>query len=150
MNETLSRRCALVIFGLLSGSPVRWRRTQGRPPFHPSSTLDRSLSCSDGPASHKAPFQCPRSRAATLELRGRLPGPYVGLTVHWAVPTQRVRPAGDPVDSDPGARFPGPTLDRAMCHHTRPTVSSRMSVPLRPLNFDRFHWPCELPGRIPG
>ena len=31
--------------------------------------------------------------------------PYVGLTVHRAVSVRRVRPAGDPVDSDPEAVF---------------------------------------------
>ena len=56
-----------------------------------------------------SPFQCPRSRTATLELGAAVPsGPYVGLTVHW--PSRRFlsrgeRPAGDPVDSDPGAVF---------------------------------------------
>ena len=51
------------------------KRTPGRPPLRPSpcSTHGTSPICFP-----QTPFQCPRSRTATL-------GPYVGLTVHWAV-----------------------------------------------------------------
>ena len=84
------------------------------------------------------------------------------LTLAWLYiepsPCGGVRPAGDPVDSDPGAVFvlkTIPTLDRTLvplepwvCHHTRePTVLSRVSCRPSHLNFDRFHQPCLLAGR---
>ena len=53
------------------------------------------------------PFQCPRSRTATLGQGGR--STFPALTLAWlfieASPCGGVRPAGDPVDSDPGAVF---------------------------------------------
>ena len=72
-------------------------------------------------------------------------------------PCGRVRPAGDPVDSDPGAVFEDDPLSRSdagrplepwVCRHTRePTVLSRLSCRPPHLNFDSFHQPCLLPGR---
>ena len=72
-------------------------------------------------------------------------------------PCGGVRPAGDPVDSDPGAVFeddPHPRSDAGrplelwVCHHTRePTVLSRLSCRPPHLNVDRFHQPCLFPGR---
>ena len=42
----------LVIFALLTGSHVRsWRRTPGRPPFHPSSILTQVSAINGPPAS---------------------------------------------------------------------------------------------------
>ena len=98
------------------------------------------------------PFQCPRSRAAALELGGCTelsPGPNVSLTVHWA---------GDPVNSHPRATLLGrhhPRSSRSsmkpwMCHRTRePTVLSKTSLPPRLLNFDHIHQPFLLPWRTP-
>ena len=73
-------------------------------------------------------------------------------------PQHRVRPAGDPVDSDPGAVFEddphpwsdaGRPLEPWVCRHTRePTVLSRVSCRPSHLNIDRFHQPCLLPWRI--
>ena len=85
---------ARMVFGLLTGSVARFlRRTPGRPPFHPLSTLDRSLNSSDGP------IRFPQHLFSVHD-HGRIPSdhyPYVSLTV---------RPVGDPVDSDPGAKLP--------------------------------------------
>ena len=51
------------------------RRTQGRSPFHPNQASSRSLQRTHPlPAT---PFQCPRSRTATLELGSR--GSYLPL-----------------------------------------------------------------------
>ena len=80
---------ALVFFGLLPALTVRFlRRTRGRTPFHPCAVLPRPASRTHPlPAT---PFQCPRSRTATLR-RGPQPltCPYVGLTVHRAVSVRR-------------------------------------------------------------
>ena len=83
------------------------------------------------------PFQCPRSRTATLE------------PVYWAA---SVRPAGDPVDSDPGAVFEddphpwsdaGRPLEPWVCRHTQePTVLSRVNCRPSHLNVDHLHQPC--------
>ena len=89
----------------------------------------------------QTPFQCPRSRTATLGSGGR--STFPALTMAWLYiepsPCGGVRPAGDPVDSDPGAVFkddPHPRSDAGrppepwVCHHTRePTVLSRVSTP---------------------
>ena len=55
----------LVFFGLLPALTVRFqRRTPGRTPFHPGAVLPRPASRTHPlPAT---PFQCPRSRTATL------------------------------------------------------------------------------------
>ena len=78
-------------------------RTQGRPPFHPnlaaSGSLQRALPL---PAT---PFQCPRSRTATLELGGAAPFPPLAWLYIEPSPCGGVRPAGDPIDSDPRAVF---------------------------------------------
>ena len=81
------------------------------------------------------------------------------LTLAWLYiepsPCGGVRPAGDRVDSDPGAVFEddlhprtaaGRPLEPWVCHHTRePTVLSRVSCSPPHLNFDRFHQPCLFP-----
>ena len=81
------------------------------------------------------------------------------LTLAWLYiepsPCWGVRPAGDPVDSDPGAVFeddPHPRSDAGrplepwVCQHTRePTVLSRLSCRPPHLNFDRFHQLCLFP-----
>ena len=142
-------RWSLVFFGLLVGSPVRsLRRTQGRTPFHLCAVLPRPASRTHPlPAT---PFQCPRSRTATLGEGGAA----TCLPLRWPDCTLS-RPAGDPVDSDPGAVFeddPHPRSDAGrplepwVCHHTRePTVLSRLSCRPPHLNFDRFHQPCLFP-----
>ena len=100
-----------MILALLTGPPVRSRCTQVRSPFHPKRASTPWLSSFNGPIRFpRTPFQCPRSRTATLELGGRsvcLPA----LTWAWLhiEPSRRfssrgLRLAGDPVDRDPDAR----------------------------------------------
>ena len=87
-----------------------------------------------------------------------LPETFSSKTLRRPPFFEGVRPAGDPVDSDPGDRFPGahPTSSSSalrpwMCHHARkPTALSRISVPPFLVNFDRFHQPCLLPRRTLG
>ena len=88
----------LVIFGLLAGSQARFsRRTRDDHLSTRKEPSDRGL-ISDGPIRFpQTPSQCPRSRTGTLEQGGR-------STLFMEPPFfVRVRPAGDPVDSDPGA-----------------------------------------------
>ena len=90
------------------------RRTPGRTPFHPCAVLPRPASRTHP---HPAtPFQCPRSRTATLRRGAAAHFP----PLRWPDCTlSRLRaeeygPAGDPVDSDPGAVFeddPDPRSD---------------------------------------
>ena len=91
--------------------------------------------------------------------RGR--STFPALTLAWLYiepsPCGGVRPAGDPVDGDPGAIFKddphpgsgaGRPLEPWVCHHTRePTVLSRVSCRPSHLKIDRFHQPCLIPGR---
>ena len=108
-----------------------------------------------------APFQCPRSRTATLGKGAAAHFP--ALTLAWLYIELflcgGVRPASDPVDSDPGALFEddphprsdaGRPLEPCVCRHTRePTVLSRQSCRPFHLNVDRFHKRCLLPWRKP-
>ena len=94
---------SLMVFGLLTDSVAWfWGAPRGdhlctRRVFWPKSQLFQRAH--PLPAT---PFQCPRSRTASL-------GPSI-LTLDWLYiepsPCGGVRPAGDPVDSDPGARLP--------------------------------------------
>ena len=113
------------------------RRTPGRPPFHPKQTLRG--------ATFNRPIRFPEhlfsvhdhGRQRSDRKAHHLSCPYVGLTVRWAVFVQR-RPAGDPVDSDPGAVFEDDCHPRSdagrlqepwVYHHTRePTVLFRVST----------------------
>ena len=81
---------ALVFFGLLTGSPDRLsRRTPGRTPFHPKQTLCEVTFQRARPLP-ATPFQCPRSRTATLgQGPQHLSCPDVGLIVHRAVSVRR-------------------------------------------------------------
>ena len=93
----------------------------------------------------------------------REPQLFPALTLAWLYiepsPCGRVRPARDPVDSDPGVVFEddphprsdgGRPLEPWVCHHTRePTVLSRVSCRPFHLNIDLFHQPCLLPWRTP-
>ena len=129
------------------------RCTPRRSPFQPNQASSWSIR-----RSHPLPAT-PRSRTATLELGGR--STFPALTQAWLhiepSPCGGVRPASDPVDSDPGAVFEDDphrrlsavhSLEPWVCHHTRePTVLSRLSWRPSHLNIDRFHRPCLLPGR---
>ena len=58
---------ALVFFGLLPALTVRFfRRTPGRTPFHPKQTLFLGVTFLRAHPLPATPFQCPRSRTATL------------------------------------------------------------------------------------
>ena len=95
----------LVIFGLLTGSPVRLsRRTQGRSPFHPMWAVDAALPM--GPSASRNTFFNAHDHGRQRSDWGpqHLSCPHVGLTLHWAVSVRKTA-AGDPVDSDPGAVF---------------------------------------------
>ena len=88
---------------------------------------------------------------------------FPALTLAWLYiepsPCGGVRPAGDPVDSDPGAVFdddPHPRSDAGrplepwVCRHTRePTVLSRVSCRPFHQNFVSFHQPSLLHWRTP-
>ena len=114
-------------------------RTPGRTPFHPCAVLPRPASRTHPlPAT---PFQCPTITDGNA--RGRGPQhtflPYVGPDCSLSrLRGGGVRPAGDPVDSDPRSRLRGtiPTLDQALvaCWSLEfvatpgePTVLSRVS-----------------------
>ena len=122
-----------------------------------------------GPTSFpQAPFQCPRSRAATLELgygaRFSLPFRRPDCTlsrfrfsslrreydrlVIWSIATPE---QGFPGHHLRSSGLPLYSLRPWMCRHTRePTVLSRVSsVAQCHLNFDRFHKPCLLTWRTP-
>ena len=91
---------ALEILGLLTGSPVRLsRRTPGRPLFHPKQTL-YGVTFQRAHPLPATPLQRTRSRTATLGWGA------AALTLAWLYiapsPCGGVRPAGEPVDSDPG------------------------------------------------
>ena len=130
-----------------------------RSPFHPC-----ALSGIDRARLH-GPIRFPQHLFSVHD-HGRLrsswePQLLPALTKAWLYiepsPCGVVRPAGDPVDSDPGAVFeddPHPRSDAGrplepwVRHHTRePTVLSRLSCRPFHRNFDRFHQPCLLPGR---
>ena len=86
----------------------------GRPPFHPSSTLDRSLSSSDGPTRFpQGTFSVPTITGGYARTWRPLTWPLRRPDCTLSSPHTKSTMAGDLVDSDPGARFPGPTLDRA-------------------------------------
>ena len=132
------------------------RRTPGRTPFHPRQTFFwwKSLS---GPSASRNTFSVSTITDGNARVGGR--STRSSLTLAWLYiepsPCGGVRPAGDPVDSDPGAVFeddPHPRSDAGrplepwVCHHTRePTVLSRLSCRPPHLNFDRFHQPCLFP-----
>ena len=83
--ESLHGKEALMIFGLLAGSPVRSvRRTQGRSPFHPS---------------RYGPIRFPQHLFSVHDH-----GSNIEPSLRFS--SRRGRLAGDPVDSDPGARLP--------------------------------------------
>ena len=113
------------------------RRTPGRTPFHPCAVSPRPASRTHPLPT--TPFQCTRSRTATLGKGGAAHLPALTLAWLYIEPSPRggIRPAGDPVDSDPGAVFEDDPHTRSdagrpqepwVCHHTRePTVLSRLS-----------------------
>ena len=155
---------SLVLFGLLAGTD---RTASEAHPGRCEHLSTHHALLASGPRaswSHPllpTPFQCPRSRTATLGEGAAAHFP--ALTLAWLYiepsPCGGVRPAGDPVDSDPRAVFEddlhprsdaGRPLEPWVCHHTRePTVSSRVSCRQSHLNVVRFHQPCLLPWRVP-
>ena len=96
-----------------SGSRYPTERTEERTPFHPHPGHKTSLP--DGPTRfQKVPFQHRRSRAATvgpgsesdLLVSLRMPECTLSRLSFWPLWRERVRPVGDPVDSDHGAELP--------------------------------------------
>ena len=130
---------------------------QGDHLFHPKWAVNAALPT--GPSASRITFSASTITDGNARAGGR--STFPALTLAWLYiepsPCGGVRPAGDPVDSDPGAVFeddPHPRSDAGrplepwVCHHTRePTVLSRVSCRPFHLNFDRFHEPCLLPGR---
>ena len=114
---------------------------------------------STGPSASRNTISVSTITDGNAWIRGR--STFPAQTLAWLYiepsPCGGVRPAGDPVDSDPGAVFEenhhprsdaGLPLEPWVCHHTRePTVLSRVSCRPFHLNVDRFHQPCLLPGR---
>ena len=147
----------LVFFGLRTSFCWLSRRTTGRTPFHPKQTL-RGVT-------FNGPIRFPQ-HSCSVHDHGRqrsdrepqlLPAPtlawlYIELSL-WG----GVRPAGDPVDSDPRNRLRGrsppwigwwsPAGALSVSPHPEPTILSRVSCRPFHLNIDRFHQPCVLPGR---
>ena len=129
---------ALVFFGLLPALTVRFlRRTPGRTPFHPCAVLPRPASRTHPlPAT---PFQCPRSRTATLGQGAAahfppLRWPYCTLSRLRAEEYDRLvtQSIATPEPSSRTTRHPrsdaGRPLEPRVCGHTRePTVLSRLS-----------------------
>ena len=104
VTDWASLLTALVIIGLLTGSLARfWGAPWGDPPFHPPGHWPGLTN--NGPKRFpQTPFQCPRSRTATLE-PGGAGGDNLALNVGLTVYNSKgVRPARDPVDSDPDAQ----------------------------------------------
>ena len=106
----------LVIFGLLTGSPYRGAPRGEHLPIRVRSYKGPAPRTHPLPAT---PLQCPRSRTATLGQVAAAHLPTLTLAWLYIEPSScgGVRPAGDPVDSDPGAVFflkTIPTLDRTL------------------------------------
>ena len=148
-----------MILRLLTGSPDRLsKRTPRRSPFHPKQTLCGVTFQRAHPLPAKT-FSVSTITDGNARIGGR--STFPALTLAWLYiepsPCGGVRPAGDPVDSDPSVVFeddPNPRSDAGrppepwVCHHTRePTVLSRVSYRPFHLDVDRFHQPCLSPGR---
>ena len=133
-------------------SPALWLGFEAQPratTFPPVESFDRSLNSSDGPIHFpQTPFQCPRSRTATL-------GPLI-LTKAWLYiepsPCGGVRQAGDPVDSDPGARLPWPppkikrwSLARALSVSPHPGADGFVQGDLHPISPECWPFSPALP-----
>ena len=145
-----------MFIGLLTGSPVRLsRRTQGE---HLSIRARSFATSYTDPSASRNTFSVTTITDRNAQIGGR--STFPALTLAWLYiepsPCGGVRPAGDPVDSDPGAVFeddPHPKSSRSslrpsVCHHTRePTVLSTVSCRPFHLNVDRFHQPCLSPWR---
>ena len=126
---------------------------------HLSTRRECQRTYSTGPSTSRNTFSVSTITDGNARIGGR--STFPALTLAWLYidpsPCGGVRPAGDPVDSDPGAVFeddPHPRSDAGrqpelwVCHHTRePTVLSRVSCRSFHLNVDRFHQPCLLFGR---
>ena len=130
------------------------RRTPGRTPFHPSRIAGLGTARFMGPSASRNTFSV--STITEGNARGGGHSHFPALKLAWLYiepsPCGGARPAGDPVDSDPGAVFEddphprsdtGRPLEPSVCRHTRePTVLSRLSCRPPHLNFDRFNQPC--------
>ena len=80
MRPTFPILPALVIFGLLSGSPVRSRRTQERSPVHPSSILTLVSALLTGPSASLKHLFSVRDHGRQRSDRGPQ---HTYLTLRW-------------------------------------------------------------------
>ena len=147
-NRWLFRDSPLVIFRVLASFCSVSRRTQGHPKWAVNAALPT------GPSASRITFSVTTITDGYARAGNR--STLTALTQAWLYiepsPCGGVRPAGDPIDSDPGAVFeddPHPRsdadrpLDSWVCRHTlEPTVLSRVSCRPSHLNVDRFHQPC--------
>ena len=117
-SRTISvKNVSLVFFGLLTGSPDRLsRRTPGWTPFHLKQTLC-GVTFQRAHPLPATPFQCPRSRTATLELGSR----STHLALRWpdcTLSRLRAEEYGRPVTQSIATLEPSsrtiPTLDRTL------------------------------------
>ena len=133
----------LVFFGLLTGSPrpVFEAHPGGETPFHPRAVLPGTRAPRTHPLSRKHLFQCPHDHG--LGKRSDRRPQHLSCPLRWPdctlspSPCGEVRPACDPVDSDPRSRLlfeddPHP-LDRTLVAHWSlecvTTLGSRRSCP---------------------
>ena len=141
-----------MIFGLLASFCSVSRRTQGRSPVHPKGASTHSSQRAHPlPAT---PFQCPRSRTATLELEAAapfLPLRWPDCTLSRLRAEEYGRPVTQSVTTPESSSRTIPTLDRTLVARRRldcvTALGSQRSCPrlsCHPfhLNFDRFHQPC--------
>ena len=134
VSEVHEYHSPLVIFGLLTSAPVRWRRTQGRSPFHPKRA--------------SLPELCYVQRAHPLPANTfSVPTITDGHARAWWPQHLLTLGLGCPVL----------TVGRAAARQSlgcvtgtrEPTVLSRVSCRPFHLKIDRLHKPCLLPWRTP-
>ena len=150
-----------MVFGFSVKNQKKPECTPGRTPFHPSRIAGLGTARFMGQSASRNTFSVSTITDGNARVGGR--STLSSLTLAWLYiepsPCGGVRPAGDPVDSDPGAVFEddphpwsdaGRPLEPWVCHHIRePTVLFRVSCRPYHLNVDRFHQPCLLPWRTP-
>ena len=133
----------LVFFGLLTGSHRPFEAHPGANTFPPVSLRAHPL-----PAT---PFQCPRSRTATLgegAAATYLPLRLSDCTLSRLRAEEYDRPVTQSIATPEPSSRTIPTLDRTLVARWSlecvATLGSRRSCPI---SADRFHQPCLLPWR---
>ena len=143
-----------MFFGLLAGfTSLAFEAHPGANTFPPEADSLLWSHISSGPSASRSTFSVSTITDGNARIGGRSTFPALTLACLYIEPSPcgGVRPACDPVDSDPGAVFeddphPGSDAGRPqeprVCRHTwEPTVLSRVSCRPSHLNFDRFHQP---------